>query len=211
MINRLTLNVTKHPNFIGCWMLENTSLCDGLIEFFERNKGSQRPGVVSDGKRNTSVKNSTDLTIVPSDLEDEKFHVVSTYIEHLNVCYLDYLAQWGFLKRFLQKVYIGPFNIQKYDEGGHFGALHSERTSLVHLHRMLVWMTYLNDVPDSGETEFPMFGLKVKPEKGKTLIWPAEWTHAHLGSVVKKGNKYIITGWMHFPDDVLAEYKGMVE
>ena len=93
MINRLTLNVTKHPNFIGCWMLENTSLCDGLIEFFERNQGSQRPGVVSDGKRNTAIKNSTDLTIAPSDLEDEKFQVVSTYIEHLNVCYLDYLAR----------------------------------------------------------------------------------------------------------------------
>jgi len=33
------------------------------------------------------------------------------------------------------------------------------------------------------------------------LIWPAEWTHAHLGAIVKKGNKYIITGWMHHPDD----------
>ena len=59
-------------------------------------------------------------------------------------------------------------------------------------------MTYLNDVPEGGETEFPMFGLKVKPETGKTLIWPAEWTLAHLGSVVKNGKKYIITGWMHF-------------
>ena len=63
-------------------------------------------------------------------------------------------------------------------------------------------MTYLNDVQDGGETEFPMFGLKVNPEKGKTLIWPAEWTHAHLGAVVKKGNKYIITGWMHYPYDI---------
>ena len=60
-------------------------------------------------------------------------------------------------------------------------------------------------VPESGETEFPMFGLKVQPEKGKTLIWPAEWTHAHFGAVVKKGNKYIITGWMHYPDDALAD------
>ena len=98
-------------------------------------------------------------------------------------------------------MHIGSFNIQKYDEGGHFGTLHSERTSLNFLHRILVWMTYLNNVPDGGATEFPMFGLKVKPEKGKTLIWPAEWTHAHLGKVVKKGNKYIITGWMHYPDD----------
>ena len=36
-------------------------------------------------------------------------------------------------------------------------------------------------------------------EVGKTLIWPAEWTHAHMGDVLKSGTKYIITGWMHFP------------
>ncbi len=78
MIHRLALDGSQNPNFIGCWMLENTSICDGLIEFFERNKGSQKPGVVSGGKLKTSVKNSTDLIIAPSDLEDEKFHVVST-------------------------------------------------------------------------------------------------------------------------------------
>ena len=39
----------------------------------------------------------------------------------------------------------------------------------------------------------------IKPEIGKTLIWPAEWTHAHKGEVLNSGVKYIITGWMHFP------------
>ena len=99
-------------------------------------------------------------------------------------------------------MHIGPFNIQKYDDGGHFRKLHAERTSLHTLHRVFAWMTYLNDVPEGGETEFPMYGLKIKPEKGKTLIWPAEWTHAHKGAVVAKGNKYIITGWMHYPDSI---------
>ena len=33
----------------------------------------------------------------------------------------------------------------------------------------------------------------------KTLIWPAEWTHAHSGEILKFGKKYIITGWMCFP------------
>ena len=69
------------------------------------------------------------------------------------------------------------------------------------MHRLLVWMTYLNDVTDGGETEFPYYGLKIKPEKGKTLIWPAEWTHAHRGCPVGSEAKYIVTGWMHFPGD----------
>lgn len=201
MIDRLSVDGSKHPNFVGCWMLENTSICDALIKVFESNSDIQKPGVDGLGKIRDTFKKSTDISISPRDLEDEKFRDVSAYIEQLKLCYLDYLEQWEFIKTFMPITHIGTFNIQKYDEGGHFGGLHSERTSLKYLYRTLVWMTYLNDVKDGGETEFPMFGLKIKPEKGKTIIWPAEWTHAHLGAVVKKGNKYIITGWMHYPGD----------
>ena len=42
-------------------------------------------------------------------------------------------------------------------------------------------MTYLNDVNDYGETEFYYQKLKIKPEKGKTVIWCADWTHTHRG------------------------------
>ncbi len=58
-------------------------------------------------------------------------------------------------------------------------------------------MTYLNDVEDGGITKFEHFDIKIKPKKGKTLIWPAEWTHAHSGEVLNKGTKYIVTGWMN--------------
>ncbi len=201
MIDRLNSDGTKHPNFVGCWTMRDTSICDNLVDFFEANQQGQRAGVTGDGILREAAKKSTDMSIAPRDLEDEKFRDAATYVEHLKLCYSDYLEQWEFLKSFLPTVHIGPFNIQKYDEGGHFATLHSERTSLGTLHRMHAWMTYLNDVPEGGETEFPMFGLKVKPAKGKTLIWPAEWTHAHLGAVVRTGKKYIITGWMHYPYD----------
>ena len=201
MIERINQDGSKHPTFIGCWMLENTSICDDLMEFFEHNHAAQTAGVSSSRKVQENIKKSTDISISPFDLENENFNVVSRYIEQLKLCYLDYLEQWEFLKSTFPRFHIGPFNLRRYDEGGHFQELHAERTSLNSLHRVLAWMTYLNDVPEEGETEFPMFGLKIKPEKGKTLIWPAEWTHAHLGSVVKNGKKYIITGWMHFPID----------
>ena len=65
--------------------------------------------------------------------------------------------------------------------------------------RMVTVLAYLNDVEDGGETYFDHFNLKIKPTIGKTLIWPAEWTHAHRGELLKKGQKFIITGWMQFP------------
>ena len=59
-------------------------------------------------------------------------------------------------------------------------------------------MTYLNDVEDKGETEFVLQNLKVKAEKGKTLIWPADWTHTHRGIISPTQEKYIVTGWFNF-------------
>ena len=53
-------------------------------------------------------------------------------------------------------------------------------------------------VEEGGETLFQHYGLSVKPKKGKTIIWPAEWTHAHSGGLVKQGCKYIVTGWIQF-------------
>ena len=72
--------------------------------------------------------------------------------------------------------------------------------------RLLVFMTYLNDVEDGGETEFLYQNLKVKPEKGKTLIWPSEWTHTHRGLTSKSESKFIVTGWFEFDPDSLVSF-----
>ena len=61
-------------------------------------------------------------------------------------------------------------------------------------------MTYLNDQDDGGETEFLYYDISVKPKKGLTLIWPAEWSHTHRGNVVNT-DKYIVTGWIDFLPD----------
>ncbi len=41
--------------------------------------------------------------------------------------------------------------------------------------------------------------LKIKPEKGLTLIWPSDWTFTHKGLPSKEG-KMIATGWFHFTE-----------
>jgi len=96
---------------------------------------------------------------------------------------------------------VSSFNIQRYGTGGHFLKVHSERTTLSTSHRVLAWMTYLNDVEDEdgGATKFVHQGISVQPTRGKTMIWPADWTYAHNAARVERGVKYIITGWMHFP------------
>ena len=190
---------TQKTHFIGCWDLENNKLCNEIIKFFENNKNLQKPGVSGSGKKNIKIKSTIDISISPNDLKNQKYEIFNQYINELHKCFLEYQTQWPFLKNMIKNIDIPSFNIQKYSKGDHFAHIHSERTSLNTLHRLFAWMTYLNDVEDGGQTNFTHYGIKIKPKIGKTLIWPAEWTHAHAGEILKSGTKYIITGWMHFP------------
>ena len=190
---------SKQTHFIGCWNLENNKLCNEITSFFERNKNLQKTGVSGQGI-NLKIKKTTDIYINPDNLKKPQFQILQKYINELHKCFLDYKNQWTFLKSMLKTVYVPGFNIQKYSPGGHYASVHSERTSLETLHRLFAWMTYLNDVSDGGYTNFSHYDIKIKPKIGKTLIWPAEWTHAHSGEILKSGTKYIVTGWIHFPN-----------
>lgn len=186
------------PHFIGAWMLEPPSLCGDIIGYFDANPALQQPGVAAGGL-NTDAKKSTDIVVHPGDIEKPGNEAFRRYIDALFACYADYRAQWPFIDTILPRIDIPSFNIQRYAPGGHFQRVHTERASLATVHRAFAWMTYLNDVEDGGATYFPHYDLTVQPRAGKTLIWPAEWTHAHAGTVLNSGVKYIVTGWMHFP------------
>lgn len=201
-MKRIEIKNTESPHFISAWKLNNDSICDEIINFFETNPQMQNTGRRIGGKIDTEKKDTLDITIQPKDLLEKKFSIMKNYMEELNILYEDYVNQWPFIKKFLNNVDIGSFNIQKYNTGGHISSVHSERTSIATLQRIFVFLTYLNDVEEGGETRFDHYDLDIIPEKGKTIIWPAEWTHAHSGGIVTKGNKYVITGWMNFPIDI---------
>ena len=64
------------------------------------------------------------------------------------------------------------------------------------LHRTVTYLFYLNDIDVGGETEI-MKTIKIKPEAGKLLLFPACWTYPHKGCMPISNNKYIITGWIY--------------
>ena len=193
------INKDTSPNFIGGWSLEPKSICDELIEFFEVNSEKHTHGVTDAGVKSPH-KQTTDINILPRDLRKTEYKVFHSYLEQLFSCYEDYAKIWPFLNEFT-KLEMSSFNLQRYLPGDHFKTVHTERSSVGNIHRVFAWMTYLNDVEGSGATYFPHFDIKVKPQRGLTLIWPAEWTHAHAGEELKSGKKYIITGWLHFPNE----------
>ena len=203
-MKKVTLsNQNSNPNFIGSWMINPLSICDELINYFEANKNKQKKGVTSEGEQ-LDIKNCIDISILPKDIKLPGNEFFEEYFNNLFACYEDYSKEWPFLTTFADQLQIGVFNLQRYHSGQHFGAIHTERMGLSSLHRIFAWMTYLNDVDieDGGSTFFSHYGIDIQPKKGLTLIWPAEWTHAHKGNLLHANSKYIITGWMHFPSDL---------
>ncbi|MGB0895135.1 MAG: 2OG-Fe(II) oxygenase [Parashewanella sp.] len=97
----------------------------------------------------------------------------------------------------------GTINLQKYKkQQGGYHHWHSEQyPQLNHneaLHRVVLYMFYLNDVEEGGETEFYYQQRKLKPKKGTMVIAPAGFTHSHKGHVPLSNDKYIATSWIMF-------------
>ena len=194
-MKKIKISNNANPNFIGAWNIGNKKLCDNIIDYFENNKSLQVKGESQSGV-DINLKKTTDISISPKDLSLNSNIIFKEYISELFKCYKDYVDTWPFLKK-INSVDIGKFVIVKYKVGDHFSNIHCERESLADSHRLFAWMTYLNDVENGGNTYFDNYDIKIKPECGKTLIWPAEWTHTHSAQTALS-EKYIITGWLQF-------------
>jgi len=200
-ITPVYLSEDSHPSFIGGYMLDDPSVCDGLIQFIDSPRaivtGETVKGVFGgrDGKLicDKKIKDCTQRIITWNDSRN------IAYGRELQGCldaYIDKFKFAGMVARFDDSV-DRPL-VQKYPKGGAYHAWHTERVDKRTSHRHLVFMTYLNDITDGGETEFLYQKLKVKPRKGLTLIWPTDWTHTHRGVPSPTQEKYIATGWYSF-------------
>ena len=70
--------------------------------------------------------------------------------------------------------------------------------------RAFVFILYLNDVEEGGETGF-LFKenndwFKVKPKTGRLIIHPAQFPFIHKGYMPKSSDKYILTTWLCWKD-----------
>ena len=89
-------NTSSTPNFIGSWMLEDTDMCNEIVNFFEANPLEQGAGVIGGGV-DESQKKTTDIAIKPKQLEQEKYRIFNSYINNVLNCFNDYKEQWPFL------------------------------------------------------------------------------------------------------------------
>ena len=174
-------------SMIGGWYIP-APLCDDLITLFKESEEYQQPGVVGPPPRvDPDEKRSTEVPIHPS------FVIYKSLIG--NIIHL-YEKKYPELEEFGKFGMTESCQIQHYKPGEGFKKWHFERSSK-EKNRCLVFMTYLNDVPDAG-THFKYQDLTTPAEKGLTLIWPTDFTHTHKGQITKTHEKYILTGWLGY-------------
>jgi len=185
-------------NFIDGYYLPNLSVCDDLINFFE-SSGKKQLGQVGNGYVNAKVKDSTDLELNPNDIVE--YQVIQDYFKQLSKIIDLYKRKYKFCTETLSQWGLHEnFGIQKYTPTQAYHGWHCESANIFTSKRHLVFMTYLNDVKKGGETEWYYQNVKIKPEKGLTVIWSADWTFTHKGNTTFNENKYIITGWYEFKE-----------
>jgi len=167
-------------------------VCDNLIKYFNKHKELHVPGKVNNEELKKKSKISTDMPFLYS---NESCVELKKYVEEMLVCFNEYKQLIPEIDIYCERFKLDAnINIQKYEKKEAFFDWHYEN-SAPYRERIFVHMTYLNDVKEGGETAWYFQNLKIKPEKGLTMFWPADWMYLHRGYPPIKNKKYIITGW----------------
>tara|TARA_B110000285_G_scaffold195500_1_gene225821 strand:+ start:338 stop:958 length:621 start_codon:yes stop_codon:yes gene_type:complete len=194
-VNKKLLEIIDYPtdfnSFIGGWYIPK-DICDEVSKFMEANEKGFVEGLSLTGN-NKKHKDSMDLYI-PQDYMEFPFNIYRFYLQK---CLEEYMKRYPEVTHNEKFDINESYNLQKYPKGGGFKNWHFENSmDRKSYRRVLVFMTYLNDVPDGG-TAFRLQKFKTKAEKGLTLIWPSIWTHTHKGIISETSEKQIVTGWYH--------------
>ena len=173
-------------------------LCQAFIDTFEASD-EKLPGILygPDGHSSNSDKKSTDITFHPGYLQHDTWGpLLNQLIPIVEKGQEDYITRNLTAMQKMDAFRIAPhFNMQRYLPKEGFTGWHCERAGLKHSDRILVWMIYLNDLTDRGETEFFYQHHFEEPKQGKLVIWPSDWMYLHRGVPSHTQTKYVLTGW----------------
>lgn len=171
-----------------------SSVCDDIIQYFEKNKDNQYDGRVGgDGRLDKNIKvckevvyhtNNTYNTVLCQVLKKkfEEYVKIIPYIHHLHL--ID-----------------EPWRIKKYNKNEGFFNWHIDNGS-THKSRLISAIFYLNDVMEGGETIFKIDEkeIKITPKKGSLLLFPANFVYVHKGEIPITNDKYIISTFLNITD-----------
>lgn len=159
---------------------------DGLARFQRRNGRGVRAGLEDSAW--------TELDISP--LSDAGFR--GFLLERIDANLARYNRDIGLRIGIPPSRHISELVIKRYRPAGderfqlHFDAIDAVAN------RYLVFLWYLNDVAEGGQTRFPDLDVEVQPRTGRLLMFPPYWMYQHEAPPPRSGDKYILSTYLLF-------------
>ena len=178
----------------------SSRVCDNLIHKFEHNidnkKGTTIGGYQPEYKKTMDltfgVHENTHLLEIFNLLNSKLTYYINEYKNITNFQLpTNLICQYHMMMKYLKNDVLYKFHNDFHVLGTSQGDIGDKSGTC----RILTYLFYLNTIDEGGETEF-IDGTKIKPEKGKLLIFPATWPYVHKGNMPVSSNKYIVTGWL---------------
>jgi len=178
-------------------------LCDDIISYYYEEGDNRYTGVTFSGV-NPKIKDTLDFIIPVNVPITSKWFKINNFLNkelstHLRK-YMNHVTKNNEYELFDTNYFTETsFMIQRYLQNKGKYIYHHDFSIDFHekKHRVITYLWYLNDVEEGGETELWGGEYKIKPEKGKLLLFPADWSFPHRGNMPISNNKYIITGWLY--------------
>jgi hypothetical protein len=191
-----------YDKFIGIYDNAFTDkFCDDLIAHYE---WCHKNNMTYPRQAKEKVKKDTSLNLSPFSFGEINFATdnICGYLAEFNrvfwnVCYADYLNKYSVLAGYAPHT-IYSYKLQHTGVSEGYHVWHCEDSDMEGSRRVGAYMIYLNDVEEGGETEFLYQAKRIKPKKGRLLIFPPNYPWAHRGNPPLSGSKYILTGWTEF-------------
>ena len=177
--------------------------CDELIDHFKWSQENNRTYNRQDSEKTLELHKkdiSTALTEKPNEryFSPEHSNLIGQFNNtFFDVWYKEYAKYFSVLNTSSQHG-IYTHKIQQTLPGGGYHVWHCEAGGLDTARRLGVYILYLNDVEDGGETEFLYLSQRIKPKKGRLVIFPSGYVFAHRGNPPLSDEKYIMTGWLEY-------------
>jgi len=178
-----------------------SDFCYNTIEKFENDERKYQ-GLAGTNREVLPIKKSMDLQI--SSYDNWKYED-NVFFKSLNENFMEYMENCNTYNSYFPFAYIGGkidttkdtgYQIQRTNPGEYYKWHHDGWIENGFM-RLVTYIWYLNDIKEDGYTEFSN-GMKIQPEEGKLLIFPATWTYVHQGYPPKSETKYICTGWISY-------------
>jgi hypothetical protein len=196
------MKTATHDNFIGVYDgYFSNEFCDNIVAYFEhcnKNNSTYGRSEAEALKKDQAINlNPTVFSEIAFMRENIRGFTDEFNDKFWNVCYKDYLDQYSVLAGY-NKHTVYTYKVQKTEPAGGYHIWHCEDGETEFSRRVGVYILYLNDVAEGGETEFLYLSKRISPKKGRLIIFPPNYPWAHRGNPPLSGTKYILTGWTEF-------------